>query len=505
MANDSKHSRRRHIARRGVVMVVAVYCLLLIPEVQPPQPKGAGQQPFVWNRDAFWSGLEAKFVAARMLNAAERQAEFDQSLGGLNRALDALSGTNLPPEAPAFATLETELFQFAPIAAVCPERMPDFLSAAGRMRDLVKWQSERWPMDSASARQRIYRLLYGGRAAVEEVLLQSPQGANALQVNPASDPSATPGAELRGVMIHSGDILVSRGGAATSALIARGNDFPGNFSHIALVHVDEQTKKVSVIEAHIESGVGVRTIEAYLAETKLRIMLLRPRSNLPALVADPLLPHKTASQFLTEATSRHIPYDFAMDYTDPAKQFCSEVASAAYRGQGVTLWTGVSHLSTPGVTAWLAALGVRHFETQEPSDLEYDPQLRVVAEWRDPETLFKDHVDNAVIDVMLEGAERGDQLDYDLWKLPVVRLAKAYSVVKNWFGKVGPIPEGMSATTALRVEKLTATHAAIEARMLEKAEQFKTERGYAPPYWELVRLAREAKHWHGSPPANSPK
>ena len=33
--------------------------------------------------------------------------------------------------------------------------------------------------------------------------------------------------------------MPSAGGAATSALIARGNDFPGNFSHIALVHVDE--------------------------------------------------------------------------------------------------------------------------------------------------------------------------------------------------------------------------------------------------------------------------
>jgi len=39
-----------------------------------------------------------------------------------------------------------------------------------------------------------------------------------------------------------------------------------------------------------------------------------------------------------------------MDYTDPGKQFCSEVAAAAYQPLGVTLWMGLSHLSTPGVT-----------------------------------------------------------------------------------------------------------------------------------------------------------
>jgi hypothetical protein len=136
---------------------------------------------------------------------------------------------------------------------------------------------------------------------------------------------------------------------------------------------------------------------------------------------------------------------------------------------------------------------VRNFESQEPSDLEYDPQLRVVAEWRDPATLFKDHVDNAVIDVMLEGAEHGEKLDYNVRRLPFARLAKAWSVMLNWFGKVGPIPEGMSATTALRAEYMTAVHSRLRASVLQKAEQFETEYGYTPPYWELVRMARETE------------
>jgi hypothetical protein len=487
---ESPHRPRSfRIPLRIALALLVLYALLLIPEPSPSIPKGAGQHPFLWNRDAFWSALETKFLEVRKLAPSERDARFNEALKGVHAALDSIT-TNLPPNSQAFDLVETNLFELAPVAAANPSRLDSFMGAAQRLRQLVKSQSENWPPDLPAARRLIYRLLYGARAAVEEALLQSPRPAYALEIDRSYDRPASPGAEIRGVTIYSGDILVSRGGAATSALIARGNDFPGNFSHIALVYVDEQTKKASVIEAHIESGVGVRPIETYLSETKLRIMVLRLRGNLPALAASPTLPRKAAAFAINDALSHHIPYDFAMDYANPSKQFCSEVASAAYSTQGIKLWAGPSHISSPGITRWLGGLGVRHFETQEPSDLEYDPQLRIVAEWRDPETLFKDHVDNAVIDALLEGADRGERLGYNLWKLPFARLAKAWSVALNLLGKVGPVPEGMSATTALRVESLTQRHAELAARVLAAAKQFKTDRGYVPPYWELLRIAR---------------
>ncbi len=495
----SENSQRARKLRRVVLTILLLlaiaFALLLIPEPLPTTPKGAGKQAFIWNRQALWSELEKTFAQARAEPPEKALMEFHVGLAKNLQALNVLSATNLTATDPRFDEIETNFFLLAPKTAAGGDRIPlsVFLHTYSRLRSEVKRQSERWPMDARETRERLYRALYGSRAALEEVLLQLPANRVPAVVEGDREPSQTPSATVRDITIHSGDILISRGGAATSALIARGNDFPGNFSHIALVHVDDQTKAVSVIESHIESGVSIRRIESYLGETKLRIMVLRLRADLPQLVADPMLPHKAAAQAMREAAGRHIPYDFAMDHADPAKQFCSEVAAAAYTPLGVTLWMGMSHLSTPGVTSWLAALGVRHFETQEPSDLEYDPQLRVVAEWRDPETLFKDHVDNAVIDVMLERAEKGERLGYDWHKLPFARVAKAYSFGKNLFGGVGPIPEGMSAATALRVQKLKANHAALAARLLEKAEKFKVERGYVPPYWELVRLAREAR------------
>jgi hypothetical protein len=120
--------------------------------------------------------------------------------------------------------------------------------------------------------------------------------------------------------------------------------------------------------------------------------------------------------------------------------------------------------------------------------------LIVVAEWRDPETLRKDRMDNAVTEVMLEGAEEGDELSYQWYLLPLARVVKAFSAVMNLFGRPGLIPEGMSATAALRSQYYDKRHKAISERLSLKADQFKADHGYAPPYWELVKLARISKN-----------
>jgi len=45
----------------------------------------------------------------------------------------------------------------------------------------------------------------------------------------------------------------------------------------------------------------------------------------------------------------------------------------------------------------------------------------------------------------------------------------------------------------LRADRITTQHARLKKRLLAHAEKFKVERGYMPPYWELVRLAREVQ------------
>jgi hypothetical protein len=472
--------------------VAAVFGLLCIPDTAPalpPAPERGGA--FTWNRDAFWKSLEARYVEARQRGCTTADQAVARQFSELEAALEDLASRAAGPADPAFDRLETAYFSLGPLLAACPERLGDYLEDDERIREVVKDQSRHWDMDSSAARSRIYRALYGARLAAEELMLHHPDHLSALVIG-RDEPSAAPATLVEGVMIHSGDLLVSRGGYPTSALIARGNDYPGNFSHVALVHVDPTTRAASAIEAHIESGVVVSPVQDYLDDKKLRIMVLRVRADLPALRADPMLPHRAAAAMLERASQGHIPYDFEMDYQDPSKLFCSEVASAAYLGQGVTLWTGLSTISRPGLRRWLRDFGVRHFETEEPSDLEYDPQLVVVAEWRDAAMLMQDRIDNATIDAMLDGADRGEALDYDWYDLPLLRLAKGYSWALNQFGKVGPVPEGMSATAALRNRAFSERERRIAAQVAAGATSFTDEHGYPPPYWTLVELAEAA-------------
>jgi len=478
--------------RRGAVTAAALVLLFVALAVPGPAPKAEAApvraRRFVWSSDSLWKALEERFVDARA-GGCGAEPETGPALTALERSIGSLGTTRVGPDDPSLDALERDYFAVAPRVAACPALIERFVALHGRMREAVKWQSSSWDVNALPARDRLYRALYGGRAAVEEVMLQQPARTSPLLLG-SDAPSATPSAESNGVTLHSGDILVSRGGYPTSALIARGNDYPGNFSHIALVHVDSATRAISVIEAHIEIGVVVGTADQYLADKKLRVMLLRPRADLPALQRDPQLPHRAASAMLARARGGHIPYDFEMDYTDPSRLFCSEVASAAYKAAGLELWMGLSTISRDGLRDWLSAFGVRHFATQEPSDLEYDPQLQVVAEWHDAATLFDDHVDNAVTDVLLEGAEQGERLGFPWYELPLARVLKGYSWVRERAGGVGPIPEGMSPSAALRNRGYGERHRAVAAEVRDRAKVWEREKGYVPTYWTLVELAR---------------
>jgi hypothetical protein len=483
---------------KAVAVALIVYAVLLIPD---PEPKvslddlqGGSKKAFAWNQDAFWTQLEKRYVEAKAAGCEGVRHAADSLLALAGTNLAYVNQGSLESGNAAFRQHENLIFGIGSMVGSCPGRFAEFKQLVEDSRKAIKRQSEHWDMNEREARETLYRLLYGGRGAVEEIMLQLPVDSTKDPVTLGTDePSQTPSASILGATIHSGDILVSRGGAPTSALIARGNDFPGNFSHIALVYVDPNTKRVSIIESHIERGVTISTPEEYIKDTKLRVMVLRLRSDLPQIQADPMLPHRAAELALKNARERHIPYDFSMDFQDADKWFCSEVASFAYRNFGVQLWMGLSHLSSPGLRRWLADFGVEHFETQEPSDLEYDPQLRVVTEWRDPEQLRKDHFDNAVTEAMLEGAEQGDRPTYAWYMLPVARTMKAYSVLLNLVGSPGPVPEGMSATAALKNKYYSNKHEAIKRELVRLAEEFTRKKGYAAPYWGLLQMARVAK------------
>ncbi|MCB9615219.1 MAG: hypothetical protein H6722_22510 [Sandaracinus sp.] len=498
----AKPKRRGRRALQVLAALLVVVGLLFVPEPAPSAPLPAEAAPYAWDQDEVWASLRARFEAARgRCDTLARTLPIRlYAIGQSLETLRVLRGPELAPDDPAWPALETAFFEAAADVAACPEHAEELISLQSRLRALIETTRIHWDVSERATRERLYRTLYGSRLAIEEVLLQlPPDEAPAVSHGQAPD-TPSPCVTIHEVDVCSGDVLLSRGGAPTSALISRGSDFPGSFSHVALVHVApgddaNDTSRFSTIEAHIEVGVVVAGLETYERDAKRRVLLLRPRTD---LVVDPELTygraHAAAEHARNRALDGHVAYDFAMDQDDPTRMFCSEVASEAYASQGIELWKGLTTTSDPATARWLAAFGVRNFATHGPSDLEQDPNLVAVAEWRDLDTLFDNHLDDAVVDALLEGAaSAGDEIGHDPWMLPVARLMKAWSWVKNRFGAVGPVPEGMSATVALRVQWLNARHAELRGRVERKVEQYRARTGHRPPYWELVRMANASR------------
>jgi hypothetical protein len=484
----------KKITKRLLVCLAAliiIYILLLIPDSDKTSINAATQKPFAWNKDSLWNQLENNFTKAKK----EHKSVVDSNIHFLFAEEEKLFYKIQSPGFTAtdinFKLILNNFFSLAPLVAVQQQQRDSFIQYYCKVRNEIKLQSQNWDINDITVRNNLYQLFYGMRAAAEEVLLQT----DSLPFNPTlmvtGEPSITPSANLFGIEVHSGDLLVSRGGAEVSALISRGNDYPANFSHVALIYIDEKGEAF-LIEAHIEKGVAISSLQQYVKDKKLRCMVLRPREDLSQLQKNKMLPHEAAKLAYNEALSRHIPYDFKMNFHDSTAMFCSEVGSYAYSKSGINLWQGVSTISSPGVVNWLHAFGVENFVTQMPGDLEYDPQLSVVAEWRDPETLLKDHVDNAVMDVLLEEADKGKEIGYNRWQLPLVRLVKGWCSIQNYFGKTGIIPEGMSATQALKNQYFVAMYKKLKIATTVKIQQFVKENNYQPPYWQMINLAREA-------------
>ena len=466
-----------------------VFCCLFSPLSVADTPAGS----FSWQRDPFFQTLEQTFEQAKQQPLQQVRDRFAVQVAQGRRLTEAI---RLSAEKIPFAELkglEEAQFYTATLAAAHEPLMIEAHGFLAEARLTVLRAAAYWPAGNPDVHNAIYRVVYGGRAAIEEALVQQQAGALPALTLLEDVPSATPSVVIEGVRVHSGDIILSRGDAPTSALIARGNPYPGNFSHVALVHVDEHSGAATVVESLIERGAVFGSAAEFLKEKRHRLLLLRLRPGNPLLQQDPLAPHRAAGYMLDRIKAGHISYDFSMDWNDDSKMFCSEVAYHAYRTTGIDLWADKQKLEAPGLVRWLGDMGMKNFTTIMPSDIEYDPRLAPVAEWRNLETLRYDRLDNVTLDVLLEAAERGDRLGYAPLATLTGGVVKLWSGLKSVMGLNPDIPAGMSVGTALRVRSLIKdVHPELRTAIANADTKYRAEHGYPAPYWTLSALARQA-------------
>ena len=218
--------------------------------------------------------------------------------------------------------------------------------------------------------------------------------------------------------VQSGDVILSRGNAFTSAAIARIGSNDAQFSHLTLAYKDPKGK-LHTVEAHIEIGNVVAPFQKHLDQKNSRTLVFRHKDReLSAKVAKYMYDKVKKRQMAGD----NIQYDFAMNYKDGEKLFCSEVVSHGFSevsGGEVEIpyyKTGFNK----GLIPFLQDFGMQinaqnymDFDTFAPGDIDYDTDFDLVAEWRNPEKLRDSRMKDAVLTAMFRWMEKkGYELDH---------------------------------------------------------------------------------------------
>jgi len=194
-------------------------------------------------------------------------------------------------------------------------------------------------------------------------------------VNPAFDTGED-------IPFRSGDLLLMRGMHHNSAAIARIGDVDSQFSHIAIIHTDENGKQW-VVESLIEEGAIINPLDSVLHHGLGRCVALRHK--------DPDLARRAAAQIHEVVRrsrapgGRRIWYDFSMELEGKKELFCSKLVRLAFSlaSDGkVVLPTFTTRFDMKN-RDFVDRIGVTARETFAPADIELETDFDIVAEWQD--------------------------------------------------------------------------------------------------------------------------
>lgn len=207
--------------------------------------------------------------------------------------------------------------------------------------------------------------------------------------------------------LKSGDIFLTRGTSFTSAVISRIGAVDNQFSHLALVYRDQSGlfadvdpehffDKVYIVEAVIDEGLRWLPFEKFTKD-KARLALFRYR-HLDESISLPAqdLMERAAYILAKRAKAGETGYNFPMDMSITEDLFCSQAVAIGLeqackeleqeRGEKACDETPFPLMQTEfheDHPLLARLLGITVTETFAPSDVEIDPRLDLVFEWRD--------------------------------------------------------------------------------------------------------------------------
>lgn len=260
--------------------------------------------------------------------------------------------------------------------------------------------------------------------------------------------------------LQTGDIIVTRSAASVSGVVSRVSDHPHHYAHLALVFRDEETGAVTTKEMLIETNLVKMSIDRWHERKLSRVGVFRFRPEYQEKVQEAFKNLKESIETVESARGRFV-YDFR--YDDGA---------SVRRRQPANLETPLGLLSRyprthcsglleicvspliPGFPAFPSSLNevderfldYLRMSTRElfmPSDLEIDPYVELIAEWRQPSRLRETQVMDVVVDSMLRWMREknyqfmNNQIGDGL-KASLVALARHFGIASDRISKDMP-------------------------------------------------------------------
>ncbi len=283
--------------------------------------------------------------------------------------------------------------------------------------------------------------------------------------------------------LKSGDVLVSRGNAPTSALIARLGDTDGQFSHAALVYVAPKSKRVYVMEEHIEVGSTLRPYEEYVRDQNFRVTVYRHRDERLATDAARLMMERLYSPHNPNV----VPYDFGMKMDDSSEMFCTEIIYEAFKmaSHGKVRIGRYQTTFNPKNRDLLDRFGIQTDSMYAPSDMEVEPDFELLGEWRDLSRVIMNQMMDAVLTKMLEWGDRGYRFD------PSSEMS-IKSHLGFWLRKLGfkknDLPTNMPRRTIETVLALDPTVDALLGVVVRENARRRSGGGFQLGFLEMFQL-----------------
>ncbi len=281
----------------------------------------------------------------------------------------------------------------------------------------------------------------------------------------------------------SGDILMVRASSFVSATIARIGDEDGQFSHAAMIYVDGGVPYV--IESLIESGVGIMALSEWRKSHHVRTVLFRSQDHgLASRAAEKL--YEVSKERV--ANKKPVPYDFTMNTQEHSEIFCAEIIQWAFDmvTDGKSLIPRYeTEFQLFAKHPFLKQLTIDVSKTFSPNDLEVEPTIELVAEWRNFEGTRLRRVQDVVLTSMmswmsdknyiLKGTSRSFTMTNIAW------------VGRKLFGfKKDQIPPNMPygfLKTFMKLEKVSNT---LETYLSDLEEEFFEKTGYSMDYATML-------------------